>query len=165
MMEQKMSKKLALVTGSFDPITIGHLDIVSRAAKIFDSVIVVVAHNEEKQYMFTPAQRVEIVREAIKDYENVSVELCDGYVADFAKNHAADAFVRGIRGDADVAYEQNMANINFANSGVDTWFLFANPMYHDISSTRVREALKNKHALDTLMETQSAKKALEFLGE
>ena len=159
----KMSKKIALATGSFDPITVGHLDIIFRAAKIFKKVIVVVAHNEDKKYMFTPSQRVEIAKEAVKNYANVSVELCDGYVADFAVNHGADAFVRGIRGDADVAYEQNMAQINLANSGVDTWFLFSKPEYHDVSSTRVRAALEKADALDALMEPNSAKIALDFL--
>lgn len=151
-----MKNKLALVTGSFDPITVGHLDIVLRAAKIFDKVIVVVAHNEEKKYMFTPGERVAIVSEAVKNIPNVTVELCDGYVADFAKKHGADAFVRGIRGSADVAYEQNMADINFANSGVDTVMLFAKPEYHEISSTLVRGVLQNGGDLSLLMDEDAA---------
>lgn len=157
-----MKNKLGLVTGSFDPITVGHLDVIARAAKIFDKVIVVVAHNEEKTYMFSPAQRVAIVTEAVKDFSNVTVELCDGYVADFAKKCGADAFVRGIRGADDVAYEQNMAGINFANSGVDTVLLFASPSFHDISSTRVREALRAGEELLGLMDGGAAQKAREF---
>ena len=159
-----MKNKLGLVTGSFDPITVGHLDVIERAAKIFDRVIVVVAHNEAKQYMFSPSQRVEIVNAAIEDYANVSVELCDGYVADFAMEHGADAFVRGIRGTMDVGYEQNMAEINFANSGVDTVLLFAKPQYHEISSTRVREALRRGGELSGLMSDRAARKALSFLN-
>ncbi len=158
-----MKNKLALVTGSFDPITVGHLDIVLRAAKIFDKVIVVVAHNEEKEYMFTPSERVAIAKEAVKNFSNVSVEFCDGYVADFAKKHGADAFVRGIRGSADVAYEQNMADINFANSGVDTVMLFAKPEYHDISSTLVRVVLQNGGDLSPLMDENAALLATKLL--
>ncbi len=157
-----MKNKLGLATGSFDPITVGHLDVIARAAKIFDKVIVVVAHNEEKKYMFSPSQRVGIAIEAVKDYTNVSVELCNGYVADFAKEYGADAFVRGIRGAADVAYEQNMAAVNFANSGVDTVLLFSNPEYHEISSTRVREVICSGGELSGLMDDRAAQKAREF---
>ena len=146
-----MKNKLGLVTGSFDPITVGHLDIITRAAKIFDRVIVVVAHNEEKTYMFTPSERLEIVSQAIKDIDGVSAELCDGLVADFAKERGADAFVRGIRDGNDVAYEQNMADINFANSGVDTVMLFAKPQFHSISSTALRNALLNGESVDNLV--------------
>ncbi len=160
-----MKSKLGLVTGSFDPITVGHLDIIRRAAVIFDKVIVVVANNEEKQYMFTAAERVAIAREAVRNIENVSVELCSGYVAEFAKEHNADAFVRGIRGEADVAYEQNMADINYANSGVDTVMLFAKPEYHSISSTRVREVLKAGGTLDGVMENRSSVMAINLLRE
>lgn len=158
-----MKKTLALVTGSFDPITVGHLDIIFRAAKIFDSVIVVVANNEQKKYMFTPDERVAIAKEAIKEISNATVELCEGYVADFAKKVGADAFVRGIRGGADVAYEQNMADINFANSGVDTVMLFAKPEYHGISSTLVRAALQSGGDISLLMEKGAAALALKLL--
>ena len=115
-----MNKKLGLVTGSFDPITAGHVDIIRRAAKLFDKVTVVVADNEEKNYLFSREERLEIARAAVSDFDNVSVEYCSGFVADFAKEHGASAFVRGIRGEDDVAYEQNMAGINLKNSGVDT---------------------------------------------
>ncbi|MBR5538657.1 MAG: adenylyltransferase/cytidyltransferase family protein, partial [Clostridia bacterium] len=77
-----MNSKLALVTGSFDPVTVGHRDIISRAAKMFDRVIVLVANNEDKEYMFTAEERVAIARAAVCDLENVTVEGFDGYVAD-----------------------------------------------------------------------------------
>lgn len=155
-----MKSKLALVTGSFDPITVGHLDIIKRASKIFDRVIVVVAHNEEKTYMFSPSERVAIAKKAVEEILNVSVELCDGYVADFAVEHKADALVRGIRGAADVAYEQNMAGINFANSGVDTVMLFAKEEYHEISSTAVRKAIANGFEINALVPQKAAELAL-----
>ena len=158
-----MNNKIGLVTGSFDPITVGHLDIVERASKIFDKTIVVVAHNEEKTYMFSPSERLSIVKKATEKFDNVSVEMCDGYVADFAIAHGASAFVRGIRDGNDVAYEQNMADINFANSGVDTVMLFAKPEYHDISSTKVRFAIKEGSPLHGLMEEKSAALALEYM--
>ena len=159
-----MNNKLGLVTGSFDPITVGHVDIVSRAARIFGKVIVVVAQNEEKEYMFSQDERVAIVKVAVKHLNNVEVEICNGYVADFAKEHNADAFVRGIRGGADVAYEQNMADVNFANSGVDTVLLFAKPEYHLISSTVVRDLLMNNKDLNGYMLDESASLAKTILN-
>lgn len=159
-----MNNKLGLVTGSFDPITVGHVDIVSRAARIFGKVIVVVAQNEEKEYMFSQDERVAIVKAAVKHLNNVEVEICNGYVADFAKEHNADAFVRGIRGGADVAYEQNMADVNFANSGVDTVLLFAKPEYHLISSTVVRDLLMNNKDLNGYMLDESASLAKTILN-
>ncbi len=160
-----MKNKIALVTGSFDPITVGHLDIVNRAAKIFDKVIVVVAHNEEKTYLFSPSERVAIAAKAVEKISGATVELCDGYVADFAKECGADAFVRGIRSDADVLYEQNMAQINLENSGVDTLMLFAKPQYHSISSTLVRNVLKDGGDIFSLMENGSAALALEYFAK
>lgn len=157
-----MKNKLALVTGSFDPFTVGHFDIVSRAAKIFDSVIVLVAHNEEKTYMFSSEERVAITKKAVEAFDNVTVELCDGYVADFARECGASAFVRGIRGSADVAYEQNMADINFANSGVDTVMLFTKPEYHSISSTAVRAAIVNGETIESLVPVAAEQTILNF---
>lgn len=151
-----MKNKTGLVTGSFDPITVGHLDIITRAAKIFDRVIVVVANNEEKKYMFTQDERMQIAAEAVKSIDGAEVMECSGLVADFAKEHGADAFVRGIRGGEDVAYEQNMADVNFASCGVDTVMLFANPKFHDISSTKVRKALASGESVDSLMPAGAA---------
>ncbi len=154
-----MNKKLALVTGSFDPITNGHVDIVRRAAKMFDRVIVLVAQNENKKYMFDTVERCEIARAAISDITNASVESWDGYVADFAKAHNADAFVRGIRDGADVEYEQVMANKNFELCSVDTVMLFAKPEYHSISSTLVRRCIESGEDASELMPPAAYEKA------
>lgn len=158
-----MDKKHGLVTGSFDPITVGHIDIIVRAAKIFEKVTVVIANNEEKTYMFSSEERAIIATAAVSDIPNVDVKICSGYVADFAKANNADAFVRGIRGGADVAYEQNMADINFANSGVDTVLLFAKPEFHNISSTLVRKRIKNGESLEGLMTGSAIDKAFNIL--
>ena len=160
-----MNSKIGLVTGSFDPITVGHLDIIKRASEIFDRIIVVVAHNEEKTYMFSPKERLSIVEAAIKDVENASAVLWDGYVADYAIKVCASAFVRGIRGDGDVAYEQNMADINYSKCGVDTVMLFANPKYHSISSTLVRNALKNGESVDELVPENSVNLLFEYISK
>lgn len=158
-----MKSKLALVTGSFDPITVGHKDIISRAAKMFDSVIVLVANNEEKKYMFSTEERVEIARAAVSDIENVTVEGYGGYVADFAKERGACAFVRGIRDEKDVAYEQFMANKNYELCNVDTIMLFANPEYNSVSSTRVREALVSGEGANIMMTGAAYDKVVEIM--
>ncbi len=146
-----MKNKLALVTGSFDPITNGHVDVVRRAAKLFDRVIVLVAQNEEKRYMFSSAERAAIVEAAVEEIPNVTVETWDGYVADFARAHGADAFVRGVRGAEDVAYEQYMAEKNFELCAVDTVLLFADPAYHAVSSTAVRRCLMTGEGAEKMM--------------
>ena len=150
-----MTNKLALVTGSFDPITNGHVDIVRRAALRFDNV--------EKQYMFSPNQRVAIAKAAVEDLPNVAVEPWGGYVADFAKAQGAVAFVRGIRGIEDVAYEQYMAEKNFALCGVDTVLLFANPAYQTLSSTAVRRAWQEGNATEEMMSPKSMRIAYTIL--
>jgi pantetheine-phosphate adenylyltransferase len=147
----KMSKRLALVTGSFDPITNGHVDIVRRAAKIFDEVLVLVAQNDEKTYMFSPEERAEIARAALLDVPDVRVENCFGFVSDYAKECGASAFVRGVRGEDDLAYEEFMANRNFELCGVDTVLLFANPKVQGVSSTMVRECIKNGSGAEKFM--------------
>ena len=160
-----MKHKLALVTGSFDPITNGHVDIARRAATLFDNVIVLVAQNAEKQYMFSAEERAAIAKAALADVPNITVEICDGYVADFAKAHGADAFVRGIRGGADVAYEQTMADTNFSLCGLDTVLLFAKPEYHAVSSTAVRKCLKAGEGAEQMMPGAALQLALSVLNK
>ncbi len=157
-----MKHKLALVTGSFDPITNGHVDIVRRAAVLFDRVIVLVAQNAEKQYMFSTTERAQIAQAALAEIPNATVEICDGYVADFAKAHGADAFVRGIRGGEDVAYEQTMADTNFSLCGLDTVLLFAKPEYHTVSSTTVRRCLMAGEGAEKMMPPAALALALSF---
>lgn len=160
-----MNSKLGLVTGSFDPITVGHLDIIKRASEIFDRITVVVAHNEEKMYMFSPVQRLDIVKEAIKDIPNADAVLWDGYVADYASEQGASAFVRGIRNGNDVAYEQNMADINYGKCGVDTVMLFAKPEYHDISSTLVRGAILKGEDIKNFVPENSANLIFRYISK
>ena len=160
-----MSNKLGLVTGSFDPITVGHLDIIERASKIFDRITVVVAHNEEKKYMFSPSQRLDIAKAAIKDLPNADAVLWDGYVADYAAEQGASAFVRGIRNEKDVSYEQNMADINYSKCGVDTVMLFANPKYNGVSSTQVRSAILKGEDINKFVPDNSAKLIYKYIFE
>ena len=158
-----MKNKLALVTGSFDPITVGHADIARRAAALFDRVVVLVAQNEEKTYMFTAEERAEIARAAFADMPNITVDVCNGYVADYARSVDAVAFVRGIRDGGDVAYEQDMAERNFGYCGRDTVLLFANPKFHNVSSTVVRKKLIAGESVEEFVPQKSLERIHEFL--
>ena len=133
----------AICPGSYDPVTVGHLDIIRRAAALFDEVIVLVAVNSAKKTMFTAEQRAEMLRLAIGDMPGVRVCCNDGLLADFAKENKACALVKGIRTAQDLDYEQPMAHANrYLNRELETVLLPAAPAVSWISSTIVREMLR-----------------------
>ncbi len=135
-----MKNSIAICPGSFDPVTIGHLDIIGRAAKMFDKVIVVVAHNKKKVNTFTPSERVEMIKKSITNLDNVEVEACDGLLADFAAEKGAAAIIKGLRAMSDFEYEFQMALTNKKlNPNVETLFLTtaADNMY--LSSSMVKQ--------------------------
>ena len=131
----------ALFTGSFDPITIGHYDIIKRAAVIFENVFVAVTINSEKSYMFSDDDRLEMTKKACSDLANVEVIFCSGLVAVLAKEKDA-VIVKGVRNAVDFAYEYEMASISKEISGVETFIIPANPKLAYVSSTFVREMIK-----------------------
>lgn len=107
-----MKNSVAVCPGSFDPVTMGHLDIIHRAAKMFDKLIVVVMVNPKKKYSFTPDERVELIRAVTADMPNVSVDFSDGLLADYAKRVGADVIIKGLRAMSDFEYEFQMALAN-----------------------------------------------------
>ncbi|HHY07116.1 MAG: pantetheine-phosphate adenylyltransferase [Lawsonella sp.] len=125
--------------GSFDPLTLGHVDIVRRAARIFDEVIVCVAYNPRKKGMFEVGERVAIMEEEFKDLPNVSVDSFSGLLVDFCSQKNAVAVVKGIRSNEDYEYELPMAHVNKRLTGIDTIFLPTSPGLSFISSTLVKE--------------------------
>ncbi len=135
--------RCAICPGSFDPVTVGHMDIITRAAALFDRVIVLVAANSAKKPMFTADQRVDMLRRSCAHLPNVTVEASDALLADYARSAGAVALVKGVRDSADLTYEQPMA---YANRQLcptlDTLLLPADPAHGWISSTIVRELLK-----------------------
>ena len=135
--------RTAICSGSFDPITLGHLDIIRRAAACFDRVCVCVSPNAEKRnQMFTPEQKLQLVRTAVADLPNVEAELWPGLLADFAVRHHASAIVRGVRNTTDFEDERTMAATNRRlYPAVVTVMLFTPPDVADISSSTVREVL------------------------
>lgn len=136
-------KKIAIYPGTFDPITKGHVDIASRAAILFDAVIVAVAISDRKKPYFSDEKRIAFCREALKDFKNIKVLPLEILAVEFAKQHAAQYIVRGIRSSDDVNYELSIAGMNNALSDhqIETVFLAASEQYRFISSTIVREII------------------------
>jgi len=135
----------ALVTGSFDPVTVGHMNLISRAATIFDTVIVGIFVNSAKKYTFTAEERADMLRESCADYglKNVTVEICSGLVARYVEENAVDVIVKGVRNPTDFEYERSMAEANkMIYSGAETVFLPSEPEHSALSSSLVRTLMQ-----------------------
>ncbi len=128
--------------GSFDPVTNGHLDIISRAAQLYDEVVVAVVRNPSKHALFTAAERVELIREATKALRNVKVDRFEGLIVDFCRGNDISAIVKGLRAVTDFDYEMQMAQMNYNQAGVETLFMTTNPLYAFLSSSLVKEFAK-----------------------
>lgn len=136
-------KTKALYAGSFDPLTLGHLDIIERAAGIFDEVVVGVVVNLEKKTMFSFTERMEMIREATAHLPNVSVDMCDGLLADFVNSNGFNVVVRGLRGMSDFDSEQQMAHLHqhLYNDKTQTVFLMSDSRFAFISSTMAKQVI------------------------
>ncbi len=130
--------RVAVFAGSFDPFTIGHDDIVRRALRLFDRLVIVVARNPEKHYMFTAEERVEAIREVYRDEPRVSVVEYGGMTVDIAAKVGARFQVRGVRSTIDFEYERVEAEYNDKLGGLETVLLYAKPQFSTISSTAYR---------------------------
>lgn len=136
--------KIAICPGSFDPVTLGHLDIISRSAKLFDKVYVAVLENSTKRPMFTVEERIELLERCLTDLSNVEVITFEGLLVDCAREYDAVAIVKGLRAVTDFEYEFQMALINKKlNRDVETLFLNTNAKYLYLSSSIVKEVAKN----------------------
>ena len=129
----------AIFPGSFDPITNGHLDVICRGIKMFDRLIVAVGQNPVKNVLFSPAERVEMIRELVKDMPRVTVESYDSLTVEFAAKIKADVMLRGLRHLTDVQYEFQLAMTNRAVAGIETVFVMTSEEYGFVNSTMVRE--------------------------
>ena len=141
--------RTAICSGSFDPITLGHMDIIHRAAQCFDQVYVCVLVNCDKKPMFSADERVDMIRRSVADLPNVEAELWPGLLADFAVRHHASAIVRGVRNTTDFDVEYQMALINRGiHPELETLLLPADPAYIYLSSTVAREMIHYHQPLD-----------------
>ncbi|NGO67103.1 pantetheine-phosphate adenylyltransferase [Streptomyces sp. SB3404] len=129
----------AVCPGSFDPITNGHLDIIARASKLYDTVYVAVMVNTSKSGLFSVEERIDLIREVTESFGNVQVESFHGLLVDFCKEREIPAIVKGLRAVSDFDYELQMAQMNNGLSGVETLFVPTNPAYSFLSSSLVKE--------------------------
>ena len=133
----------ALCPGSFDPVTLGHLDIIERTARHFDDVIVAVIRNPQKsQSLFTLEERQEMLGEVTAHLPNIRIEFFKGLLVDFARDHDATAIVKGLRAVSDFDYELQMAQMNQRLSSIDTFFISTSPQHSFLSSSLVKEVAK-----------------------
>ncbi|MGE2733892.1 pantetheine-phosphate adenylyltransferase [Mycolicibacterium vaccae] len=129
----------AVCPGSFDPVTLGHVDVIERAAAQFDEVVVAVLVNPNKKGMFTLEERLALIEESTAHLSNVRAESGQGLVVDFARERGLTAIVKGLRSGTDFEYEWQMAQMNKHVAGVDTFFVAATPRYSFVSSSLAKE--------------------------
>ncbi len=135
-----MSERIAVCPGSFDPITLGHLDIITRASAMFDKIIVVVMNNADKHYTFSPDERKGMIEKCVSKLDNVQVDLSDGLLADYAAQKNACAIIKGLRAMSDFEYEFQMALTNKKlNPNVETLFLTTSAQNMYLSSSMVKQ--------------------------
>ncbi|MCB0508119.1 MAG: pantetheine-phosphate adenylyltransferase [Chitinophagales bacterium] len=138
-------KKIAIFPGSFDPITIGHVDIVKRAIPLFDEIIIAIGVNTQKKYLFELEQRIDWIKKVFKENPSVKVESYNGLTINFCVQKNAKYIIRGIRSSADFEYEKTIAQLNkMMQPEVDTFLILSSPELSAISSTIVREIIIGK---------------------
>ena len=134
---------IAISSGSFDPITLGHLDIIKRGAKVFDEVYVVDLNNSSKKPFFSVEERLDLIREATKDIPNVKVDSHSGLLVEYAKMRNANAILRGLRAVSDFEYEMQITSMNRKlDENIETFFIMTNNQYSFLSSSIVKEVAR-----------------------
>lgn len=147
-----MGDKIAVIPGTFDPITNGHLDIIERAAKIFDVLYVSVLNNSSKKPLFTIEERMEMIRQVTAHLPNVQVESASGLTVDYAATRGATAIVRGLRAVSDFEYEMQIASMNRTlNADIETFFVMTNTKYSFLSSSMVKEVVQYQGDISELV--------------
>ena len=136
-------KKKVIFPGSFDPITIGHIEIIEKSLKIFDEIIIAVGDNTDKKYMFPKEKRVEFVKQTFNNYDNIKIESYDGLTVDFCKKNNIEFMIRGLRNPADFEFEKSIALTNREMTDIETIFFLTSPENSFISSSIVRDLIRN----------------------
>ena len=156
-------KRRALYTGSFDPMTNGHLDIITRAAGMFDEVVIGVIGNPSKKALFTQEERMEMIRQVTAHLPGVSVDCFDGLLADYVNRNDFVAVVRGLRNASDFDYELIMAQINarLFRNGVESVFLMTSPEYSFISSSAIKDIVSLNGSVDGMVPDLIREKIME----
>lgn len=140
-----------ILPGSYDPVTLGHLDIIRRASEMYDEVFVVVFINPEKEYSFSLSDRVSMLMLATAQLDNVLVSYSLGRVVDYMREHNIEKIIKGIRNESDLAYERVQEEYNLMHGGYPTEYLYSDGALVGISSTLAREKLKNGESLEGIL--------------
>ncbi|MCD7033915.1 pantetheine-phosphate adenylyltransferase [Metabacillus sp. GX 13764] len=144
--------RIAVCPGSFDPVTLGHVDIIKRGANIYEKVYVCVLNNSSKKPLFNVDERCELLREVTKDIPNVEVESFKGLLVDYARQKKANSILRGLRAVSDFEYEMQITSMNrFLDEGIETFFMMTNNQYSFLSSSIVKEVAKYKGDIKDLV--------------
>ncbi len=142
-------QRICLFPGSFDPVTKGHIDIIRRSVSLFDKLVIGVGINSNKQPMFTPEQRVGWIREVFKGDDRIEVASYEGLTVNFCQKIGAQFILRGVRYVSDFEYEKAIADMNrMLAPGLETIFLTSSPEYSTVSSTLVRDVIRNHGRVD-----------------
>lgn len=156
--------KTAIYAGSFDPFTKGHQNVIDRGLKVFDNIIVALAHNVSKKTIFTLEERVEIIREIYKDNDNIRVDSFQGLLVDYAKETGTNIMLRGMRSVSDFEYELQMAHANKTlYSEIETVFIVTASRYSHISSSLIREIVSLGGSVDGMVPEFVEEKLVERL--
>src|SRR4051794_11143437 len=151
----------AVCPGSFDPVTLGHLDIIGRSSLLYDEVVVAVGMNASKKRMFSFEERTAMLREATAQYGNVTVDAFDGLIVDFCKSRSIQVIVKGLRAISDFDYELQMAQMNHGLAGIETLFMTTNPLYSFLSSSLVKEVATYGGDVSGLVPEAAGRRLLE----
>lgn len=156
----------ALFTGSFDPLTMGHLNLIERAAAIFDEITVAIVVNFSKQSMFTLEERTEMIEEAVAHLGNVKVDKCAGLLADYVNKNGYNVILRGLRNGTDFDYELQMQQMNdwLLNEGIETMFIMTDPKYSYVSSSLMKEVHKLGGSIEGLVPSNILQKMNDKLA-
>ncbi len=142
----------AVYAGTFDPVTNGHIDIIERASRMYDHLFVTIFHNPVKRTMFTVDERIALLKEATKQFDNVSIDASDALAVEYAKKVGATVMVRGLRATMDFEYELQLALSNqYLDDSVDMVFLMTRPNHSFISSSSVKEIASHQHSVKDLV--------------
>lgn len=155
----------AVYPGSYDPVTNGHLDIIERAAGLFDEVVVAVLVNKSKKSLFTVDERLDMLREVTTQYPNVRIDSWHGLLVDYCRDHGIGAIVKGLRAISDFDYELQMAQMNQRLSGVETLFMSTNPLYSFLASSLVKEVATYGGDVSNLLPAKVEQRLLVRLAE
>ncbi|MER7010148.1 pantetheine-phosphate adenylyltransferase [Saccharopolyspora sp. NPDC000359] len=155
----------AVCPGSYDPVTNGHLDIIERASKLFDEVVVAVLINKSKKSLFSVEERLEMLREVTEPWPNVRIDAWHGLLVDYCQTNGIGAIVKGLRAVSDFDYELQMAQMNQQLSGVETMFMSTNPQYSFLASSLVKEVATYGGDVSELVPPKIEQRLRERLAE